>query len=107
MSEQLELFPDYPHTMLDQAKAIIYGDRENTYGRPDKNLKCIAAMWSAYLANRLNLRALPTDLTVDDVCWMMALLKASRAANSHDHRDNLVDAVGYLALADRCNGVFK
>lgn len=107
MAEQLELFPELSHNVLDKAKAIIYGDREGTYGRPDKNLKAIAKMWSAYIESKFNMRSLPHELTLEDVCWMMTLLKAARAAHDTSYEDNLVDAVGYLALIDRCTGVTK
>ena len=37
--------------VLSEAHAIIYGDREKTYGHPAKNLKTIANMWTAYMNN--------------------------------------------------------
>jgi hypothetical protein len=82
-------------TILQEANEIIYGDREKTYGRPDKNLNCIAAMWNAYLQSTGR-----DYITAHDVCMMMSLLKVARQANAFK-RDNLVDACGYLALADR------
>lgn len=102
MTEQLELFPELSKTYLDKAKEIIYGDREKTYGTPDKNLKTIARMWSAYLESRLNMRNLPVELNAVDVCWMMNLLKTARAAHDQSWGDNPVDAIGYLALTERC-----
>lgn len=87
-------------TILDEAKEIIYGDREKTYGTPGKNLNTIATYWTAHLHSR---GLLPADcvLTVLDVTSMMALLKLARLGNSPTHRDSMVDACGYLALADR------
>ena len=102
MEKQLELFPELSRTVLDKAQDIVYGDREKTYGDPDKNLRAIAKMWTAYLESRLNLRHLPVSLSSADVCWMMALLKASRASNDLSYEDNVVDAVGYLANIERC-----
>ena len=81
--------------ILNEAEEIVYGDREQTYGRPDKNLNCIASMWNAYLFSTER-----DHITAHDVCMMMALLKIARQAHSFK-RDNLVDACGYLALADR------
>ena len=81
--------------ILREAEEIIYGDREQTYGRPDKNLNCIAAMWTAYMQNTGR-----DYVTAHDVCMMMACLKIARQAHSFK-RDNLVDGCGYLALADR------
>jgi hypothetical protein len=87
-------------TVLKEANAIIYGDREKTYGHPAKNLKTIAVMWNAYL------NAKTTDvneLNAKDVAAMMMLVKVARFANDPDHRDNLVDICGYAALVERCD----
>jgi hypothetical protein len=86
-------------SILEEAHQIIYGDREQTYGKPSKNLDCIAQMWDAYLTNRKNS---DERLGAVDVAAMMTLLKIARLANSPDHLDSLVDAVGYLALIERC-----
>lgn len=85
---------------VDQAVAIIYGDREKTYGSPDKNLKVIAGYWTVHLNASYGKNLC---LTVDDVCVMMMLLKQARLANSPKHEDSLVDLIGYAALKDRCD----
>lgn len=87
-------------TALEQAQAIIYGDREQTYGSPDKNLKVIAQYWTVHLNATYGKNLC---LTVDDVCGMMVLLKQARLDNSPKHRDSLVDLIGYAALKDRCD----
>ena len=85
-------------SILDEAQHIIYGDREKTYGAPDKNLVAIAGYW----ANHLNTRfGVYHDISPEDVCIMMVLLKAARLGNDITHRDSQVDAVGYLALLER------
>ena len=86
-------------TVLKEAHAIIYGDREKTYGHPSKNLTCIADMWSAYF------RSKDTDepITAKDVAALMMLVKVARFANDPSHRDNLVDICGYAALVERCD----
>jgi hypothetical protein len=89
---------DVPENVLQEAQRIIYGDREQTYGSPSKNLETIAQMWNAYTG------ALNKDthqLNAQDVAVMMVLLKIARLANQPDHRDSLVDGVGYFALVDR------
>jgi hypothetical protein len=78
-------------TILDEAKEIIFGDREKTYGHPTKNLKLIAELWSAYLRRPVG---------PQDVCMMMILLKVARQNNAHT-RDNLTDICGYAALVTR------
>ena len=87
-----------PKSILDEAKDIIWGDREKTYGAPDKNLVAIAGYWSNHLLTRFGVYH---DITGADVCIMMTLLKAARLGNDVTHRDSLVDAVGYLALLER------
>lgn len=86
-------------TILEEAQTIIYGDREETYGRPDKNLNAIAALWTQYLHINTKLTE-HSSVTANDVCMMMMLLKIARQANAFK-RDNLVDVCGYAALADR------
>jgi prophage DNA circulation protein len=85
-------------SILDDAKEIIYGDRERTYGRPEFNLTSIAEFWRLYLERKHNVLV---ALMPADVAYMMVLLKLARLMNQDDHRDSQVDAVGYMALIDR------
>lgn len=87
-------------SILDLAKEIIYGDREKTYGKPDINIKNIADHWTLYLRGKIKNDILQ-PLTTDDVCYMMVLLKVARLQNDPKHRDSMIDAAGYLALAER------
>jgi hypothetical protein len=86
-------------TVLKEAHAIIYGDREKTYGHPSKNLKTIAVMWNAYL----NAKPGGNEVNAKDVAALMMLVKVARFANDPTHRDNLVDICGYAALVERCD----
>ena len=83
---------------IETAKEIIHGDREKVYGHPSKNLVKIADQWSLYVKQKYDIQV---ELNIEDVCWMMALLKMARATNSYSD-DNIVDALGYIALIDRC-----
>lgn len=97
----LKVNPYVPRkTVLEQAHAVIYGDREKTYGDPAKNLRVIADYWSTHLSAA---KSMDIRLTVDDVCGMMILLKQARLANSPKHEDSIVDLIGYAALQDRVN----
>jgi len=87
-------------TAVAEAQAIVYGDREETYGHPAKNLNAIAEMWTTYL----NSKEWGQGLTARDVCQMMVLLKIARDAHKQK-RDNVVDELGYLMLIDRCEEV--
>jgi hypothetical protein len=91
-------------SVLEEAQTIVYGDREKTYGHPAKNLKTIAAMWSAYMNNMDDGNF---AVTAKDVAAMMMLVKVARFANDPSHRDNLVDVCGYAALIERCDEVAK
>jgi len=75
---------DIPKSILDEAQGIIWGDREKTYGEPDVNLKRIATLWNAFLVSRYKhgYTGEPYEITSEDVCWMMVLLKASRQMNA-------------------------
>jgi hypothetical protein len=85
--------------VLKEANAVIYGDREKTYGHPSKNLKTIAVMWNAYLNAKMG----GDDINAKDVAALMMLVKVARFANDPSHRDNLVDICGYAALVERCD----
>jgi hypothetical protein len=85
-------------SFLDKAETLIGGDRPKTYGHARDNFRCIAKLWSAYLTTRFGFS---DHLTAHDVCYLMALLKVARLANSPLHEDSVVDALGYLALAER------
>lgn len=81
-------------SLASEAHDIIYGDREQTYGAPDKNIQCIADFWTAYIKGK-------EVLTVDDVCNMMNLLKVARSKSNPEHRDNDLDSIGYILLKER------
>jgi len=90
-------------SVLKEANAIIYGDREKTYGHPSKNLKTIATMWNAYLIASGAMEEDGGIIVAKDVAALMMLVKVARFANDPDHRDNLVDICGYAALIERCD----
>ena len=81
--------------ILTDARDIVTGSRQAQYGPPERNFDRIAQMWSAYRGE---------TFTAKDVCWMMVLLKASRAASGTAVADNAVDACGYAALAGEMEG---
>ena len=74
--------------ILETAKHLVNGDRQDDYGDAAESFKAIAEMWSAYLG---------VDVSGRDVCNMMALLKIARLRNG-PHDDSSVDGAGYLAL---------
>jgi hypothetical protein len=81
---------------LADADATINGDRQNEYGKPERNFHVIANFWKNYLkgTGRQDL-----DITTEDVGCMMALLKIARISTGYSKRDSYIDAIGYLALS--------
>lgn len=97
--------PALQDNILDEAKRIIYGDREEAYGSPRFNLDSIARFWTTYLLRRFPEVENPFDYTLElraeDVAQMMILLKTARLIHNPTHKDSLIDQAGYAALQDR------
>lgn len=80
-------------TILDEAKALVYGDREANYGHPVKDFTRIGRGWAAILD-------LP-EIPPEKVALMMGWLKMSRLIGNPGHRDSNVDWAGYAATFER------
>ena len=97
--------PDYVHkvSIFEEARDLIYGEREDEYGNPRDNLKAIAYYWEGYLNSRglLNPDTNVGGLAYFDVCRMMELLKIARLGYDPFARDSSVDVCGYEGLVDR------
>ncbi len=76
------------HTILTQAAAVIKS-RAETYGPANTALRAIAARWSLTLGQ---------PITPAQVALCMIDLKMVRLAHDPNHRDSLVDVIGYAAL---------
>lgn len=77
-------------SVLDEAKSVINGERQDMYGNPEYSFDVIAELWSTYLRQKI---------TSKDAAVLMALMKIARIKTGTDKRDSYVDACGYLALA--------
>lgn len=86
--------------ILDKAKACVVGDREQDYGSPENSFWRIAALWTAYLDERL----FDNELSAVDVAAMMALMKIARVASHHAKADNWIDLAGYAACGGEIEG---
>lgn len=75
--------------ILEEAKALICGDRQVAYGPPEVNFLRIAKGWSIILK---------TGVTPQDVALCMAWLKIARLAHGA-HHDSFVGGAAYMALA--------
>lgn len=91
-----------PLTVLQKAHEIIYGDREEAYGKPRFNLDTIAALWTVWIQRKFPEVEIG-ELTAEDVAQMMVLLKSARLMHNPTHVDSLVDQCGYAALQARIN----
>lgn len=80
--------------ILDKAKDIVNGQREQDYGSPEDNFNKIAMLWTAYLGH---------DVTAKDVVAMMILLKLARAQTGRGTDDCYIDIAGYAA----CGGELR
>lgn len=78
-------------TILEEAAALIDGDRDVAYGNARRNWEEIAAMWSVILRH---------PVTARHAILCMIALKVSREAHS-SKRDNAVDIAGYAGLLER------
>ena len=69
-------------------------ENRKVYGSPFTAHCRIAELWNAYLNGFSKLEKL-CILSPEDVALMMILLKIARLQESPDHRDSLVDIIGY------------
>jgi len=82
--------------VLNQALQITLGDRNESYGPPERNHKRIATVWNGYFQAKFGYCDL---VNANDVAVLMALLKVARTLEDTYHEDNYVDAAAYLAIA--------
>ena len=76
--------------ILAEASFCITHDRAATHGEAENSFTQIGKLWSVWLDRKI---------TAYDVAMMMTLFKIARAKGNPAHVDNLVDLVGYAALA--------
>ena len=95
----VNMFKSEKPSVLEEASFLIDEKRRTQYGPAWVNFDRIAKLWSAYLGR---------EVSMDDVCFMMALLKFARHADSPTmKRDNVVDAIGYLRCIERIREEMK
>jgi hypothetical protein len=83
---------------LDEAKALITGDRNNAYGPPTSDFKRTASM-----ANGFGFQVNGKPLDSHHVAIFMILLKMSRLAWTSTKRDSWIDAAGYAGCGLECS----
>ena len=85
------------NNVIEQAKKLINGDREQTYGDPLLSHDRIGRGWEAILGIK--------DISASTVALMMSWLKISRIVSNKKQKDSYVDAIGYMALAFECQTI--
>ncbi len=81
--------------ILNEAKKIINGKREQDYGSAYNNHKRIADGWTIILRECYGLKG---NIEPSHVALMMDWIKTCRLMNGIDHEDSWVDKAGYTAL---------
>lgn len=81
---------------LDTTKDIICKERQDVHGAPENTFALIAQYWSTYLGQEFGKHVEVADA---DVAIMMALLKVARLQMNAHNDDNIIDGIGYLAIA--------
>lgn len=79
--------------VLDRAKELTCGPRNQTYGDPYDNMSDTAKLWSAYLG---------VDVLPHQVAVCMALIKVARTMKTPNHMDSHDDAAAFMAMAYEC-----
>lgn len=81
------------HTVLDEARRLIYGERQNDYGSVSENFADIAKGWSVLFK---------TEVTPEQVGLAMAWLKICRANKGNCAKmDSLIDLAGYAGCIEK------
>lgn len=81
---------------LARAEQTICKDRQDIHGNPENTFALIANYWSTFLSEEAEKQI---TLCWADVAAMMTLFKIARMQVNPFHNDNIVDGLGYLAIA--------
>ncbi len=91
LPEWTEKYLPVEKTILQEAQAAVYGDRQADYGTVTQNFNTIAKLWSAVLN---------IEITPEQVGLCMIQVKVAREMYK-PKRDNLVDIAGYSATLEK------
>lgn len=78
-------------SILEEAQALIYGERQADYGSVTTNFTNIAKGWEVILGGKV---------TPEQVALCLAWVKIARQTNKPKH-DSLVDIAGYIGCIDK------
>lgn len=83
--------------LLDEAKHLIVGDRNNQYGPPTQDFRR-----SADALNALGFRAPSGELMPHDIAILVMVIKLSRLMWMPDKSDSWLDIAGYAGCGWEC-----
>jgi hypothetical protein len=86
-----------PQEFIATLTDIVTNDRAETHGDMHKVHRDIATLWNIYMSMRRNA---PQPLLPTDVAMMLALMKIARSQNGAENADDLLDAAGYILVAE-------
>lgn len=81
-------------SILQEADALINGDRQKDYGDPLTNFTRISRLWSVLLE---------TEVSPEQVAMCMIAVKMARSMNKLTH-DSLTDIAGYAGVIELIQG---
>lgn len=90
--------PRRERTVLDEARALVHGDRNDAYGTPASDFGRAAVMLTGLLGDKLKAGA---AIEPADVGKIQIIIKLSRAMHRYK-RDTYVDIAGYAEAIDWC-----
>ena len=84
-------------TILEEAAAIVDGDRERDYAHPSVNFERIRLLWIAYFKGKYGV---DLPLTQEDIPYLMIELKVARGM-ARRKRDTPMDIAGYARTIEK------
>jgi hypothetical protein len=88
---------NYLGKCLDEAKSIITGKRQDSYGNPEDSFQIISEYWTTFLRHRFGDKEILLNSL--DIANMMILFKQARKLGQIHSRDNYLDSCGYESIA--------
>jgi hypothetical protein len=80
-------------SIVDEAAAIVNGDRQQQYGHPSVHFARVATGWETIFADGI--------FDEERVALAMVWFKMCRQLQA-SKQDNIIDAIGYLLTVDMC-----
>ncbi len=91
--------PSVRERVIDEAKKLVTGDRNRSYGSPTQNFRNTADLWTVQFRHKLKDGE---SFSSSDVASAMIHLKQARRI-AGDKEDNWTDTIGYAACGAECD----